>query len=259
MNKFFRFNQKFSIRIPFIITFFILSIISILTLNFASNFESSIFGFSLSRSERQMIWLALGVIIFFLFQFLRLRLLNEKIYSLYLITIFLLSLPFFADSVKGARNWIFGFQPSEFGKVIIVIALAKFLSDNKKNINNIYYIIISALIILIPTLIFFAQKDIGTALVYFSILIPMLYWIGLSPKYCFLIFSPIAVGYINMTFNVYDYYNIDSLYPIFILIIWLFINFIFLIKNNKKTFTMVSSIISIVFINIFFTIVSNYS
>ena len=261
MNKIFRFSQRFYIRIPILISFIILPIISLLVLQYAANFESSIFGVMLSRVEKQFIWLILGFFIFLILQFLRVRFLNEKIYLMYMLTILLLILPFFADAVKGAKNWIFGFQPSELGKIIIVIALAKFLSDNKKNINTISSILISAIIILIPTLIFIGQKDIGTALVYFSILIPMLYWIGLKPIYCFLIFTPIAAGYINMTFNVYGdnigYSN--SSIPILILFAWLIINFIFLIRSNKKGVNILILLASIFFINIFFTIISDYS
>ena len=261
MNKIFRFSQRLYIRIPILISFIILPIISLLVLQYAANFESSIFGVMLSRVEKQFIWLILGFFIFLILQFLRVRFLNEKIYLMYMLTILLLILPFFADAVKGAKNWIFGFQPSELGKIIIVIALAKFLSDNKKNINTISSILISAIIILIPTLIFIGQKDIGTALVYFSILIPMLYWIGLKPIYCFLIFTPIAAGYINMTFNVYGdnigYSN--SSIPILILFAWLIINFIFLIRSNKKGVNILILLASIFFINIFFTIISDYS
>ena len=153
MNKIFRFNQSLSIKIPFLITFIIMPIISLMVLKFAGNFDSPIFGVMLSRVEKQFIWIVLGILIFFILQFLRLRFLNEKIYLLYSVTVILLMLPFFADAVKGANNWIFGFQPSEFGKIVIVIALAKFLSDNKKNINTISSVLISAVIILIPTLI----------------------------------------------------------------------------------------------------------
>ena len=264
MNRIFRFNQKFLIRIPFLITFIVLPVISLLILQYTNNFNNPIFGFMLSKVEKQFVWLILGFIIFMILQFLRLRFLNEKIYSMYLITIILLLLPFLGDAIKGAQNWFMGFQPSEFGKIIIVIALAKFLSDNKKNINNIYFVFIASIIILIPTIIFVIQKDIGTALVYFSIFIPMLYWIGLKPSYCFLIFSPIAIGYVNMTFNVYRdpenpaIYN-DSIIPILVLISWLIINFIFLFKNSKKSSNIFILTISILFINIFFAIFSNYS
>jgi len=264
MNKIFRFNQRLSIKIPFLLTFIILPVISLLILQYTNNFNNPIFGFMLSKTQKQLIWIILGCIIFLILQFLRLRFLNEKIYSMYFFTVILLLLPFLADAIKGAKNWFMGFQPSEFGKIIIVIALSKFLSDNKKNINNIYFVFISAIIILIPTIIFIIQKDIGTALVYFSIFIPMLYWVGLKPSYCFLIFSPIAAGYVNMTFNVYGdpknstIYN-DSIIPFLVLIVWLIINFVFLLKNSKKNSNIFILTISILFINIFFTMFSHYS
>ena len=216
MNRIFRFDQKFSVRIPFLLSFLILSIFSLLILQYTNNFNNPLFGFMVSKVQKQFLWLILGFIIFLILQFLRLRFLNEKIYPMYFVTIILLLLPFLDGSIKGSQNWFMGFQPSEFGKIIVVIAISKFLSDNKKNINNIYIIFISGMIILIPTLIFFIQKDIGTALVYFSIFIPMLYWVGLKSSYCFLIFSPIAAGYINMAFNVYgdpknpDIYNVNK-------------------------------------------------
>ena len=133
---------------------------------------------------------------------------------------------------------VFGFQPSEFGKIIIVIAFAKFLSDNKKNINNPITILISSIIILIPALIFLYQKDIGTSLVYFSIFIPMLYWAGLNPAYCFLIFSPVGAGYVKMSFLVHESYNMNITTSIITLSIWIILNFIFLSKIYKQKFNL---------------------
>ena len=86
--------------------------ISLYILNYAGNFESSILGlnFSLSRVEKQFLWIILGFLTFFIMQFLRIRFLNEKIYSLYIITIIMLLLPFLSDAVKGSQNWFLGFN-----------------------------------------------------------------------------------------------------------------------------------------------------
>ena len=117
----------------------------------------------------------------------------------------LMCLPFTQPEIRGAKNWFLFFQPSEPSKLIIVMALAKFLSDNKKRINNFYFILISFSIILIPVLILIAQKDVGTALIYLSILIPMLYWSGLNTFYIFLFLSPVISLYVNMIGNVYTH------------------------------------------------------
>ena len=261
INRVFTLNQKFFIRFPFIITCIILPFISLYILNYAGNFESSILGlnFSLSRVEKQFLWIILGFLTFLIIQFLRIRFLNEKIYSLYIITVIMLLLPFLSDAVKGSQNWFFGFQPSEFGKIIIVIAFSKFLSDNKKNINNPITVLISSIIILIPALIFLYQKDIGTSLVYFSIFIPMLYWAGLKPAYCFLIFSPVGAGYVKMSFLVHESYNMNITASIITLSIWIILNFIFLSKIYKQKFNVVMIIFSIIIINIMTSVASDIS
>ena len=87
MNRLFTYNQKFSIRIPILITIIILPIISLLILSSAGNYESYIFGFLLNRVEKQMLWFFLGLNIFIMIQFVRIRILNEKINFLYILLI----------------------------------------------------------------------------------------------------------------------------------------------------------------------------
>ena len=135
----------------------------------------------------------------------------------------LMCLPFTQPEIRGAKNWFLFFQPSEPSKLIIVMALAKFLSDNKKRINDLYPILISGLIILLPVLILVAQKDVGTALIYLSILMPMLYWSGLNSFYIFLFFSPILSLYVNMIGNVYAHNVWEGNFPFIALIVWIFI------------------------------------
>jgi len=267
MNRLFTYNQKFSIRIPIFITIIILPIISLFILSSAGNYESRIFGFLLNRVEKQMLWFFLGLNIFIMMQFIRLRILNEKINFLYILLIALILLPYLNDATKGAQNWFLGFQPSELGKIIIVAAFAKFLSDRKDQINNLVYIFTSLIIILIPVFVFISQKDIGTALVYCSIICPMLYWIGLKNSILFLLISPIIISYISITFGVYEFHAeqpviIKTFYfPNLLLFSWLLINFLFILKKllDKKLFIINKFfiILSIILINISFSLISN--
>jgi len=171
----------------------------------------------------------------------------------------LISLPFFSEEIKGAQNWIFGFQPSEICKIIIVMVLAKFLSDNHKRINSPYSVFISLIIVLIPIIILSIQKDIGTALIYSSILLPMLYWAGLSLFYIFLILSPIISMYVNMSYNIYDSYSIEGVFPIFLLSLWLFSIFLVLFKLffTQSNINRYRYIIIILIINISTVIISD--
>ena len=94
-----------------------------------------------------------------LIQFIRLRFFHEKMPFLYTFFLFFILLPFFSEATKGAQNWFMGFQPSEFGKIIIVISLAKVLSDNKKLLGNIFFLAMCLFMIIVPILIFILQTS----------------------------------------------------------------------------------------------------
>ena len=63
MNRIFRFDQKFSIKIPFLLSFIVLSIFSLLILQHINNFNNLLFGFMVSKVQKQFLWLILGFII----------------------------------------------------------------------------------------------------------------------------------------------------------------------------------------------------
>ncbi|SVE13996.1 uncharacterized protein METZ01_LOCUS466850, partial [marine metagenome] len=170
----------------------------------AGNFESEFFGLIFSRVQKQILWVFIGMFLFVVIQFIRLRFFHEKMFFLYFAFLFIIILPFFSESTKGAQNWFLGFQPSEIGKIIIVISLAKILSDNKKHINNIIFLFVSILLLFIPVSIFVAQKDLGAALVYSFIFIPMIYWTGVKAFLIFFLISPILTVYTNLYIKIYD-------------------------------------------------------
>ena len=112
MNRIFNFNQKFYIRIPILISIIFLSLISFLILKSAGNFESEFFGIMFSRVQKQILWVFIGMFLFIVIQFVRLRFFHEKMFFLYFAFLFIIILPFFSESTKGAQNWILGFQQS---------------------------------------------------------------------------------------------------------------------------------------------------
>ena len=238
MNRVFNFNQKFHIRLPILFSVFFLSLISISILRSAGNFESEIFGIMFSRSEKQILWILIGIFVFIMAQFIRLRFFHERMFLLYFSFLFIIVLPFFSESTKGAQNWFFGFQPSEIGKIVIVISLAKILSDNIKRINNVLFLFVCMLLLFIPISIFIIQRDLGAALVYSFIFIPMIYWSGVKPFLIFFLISPILSVYTNLYIQIYNSNPQYEGYPYIFLILFLILNFIFLISflaNNKET------------------------
>lgn len=88
---------------------------------------------------------------------------------------------------RGAQRWIdlgpFQLQPSEIAKLFIVLVLAKFLADNESQIGTKWRpLILSMVIIAIPTALVYFEPDLGTALVFLFIWGVMILAAGLSWK-----------------------------------------------------------------------------
>jgi rod shape determining protein RodA len=85
-------------------------------------------------------------------------------------------------ATRGSRRWIdvgfFTFQPSEFGKVVFVLALAGFAAERARSIQTISAPLRILGYGLIPILLVFLQPDIGTALVYTAALAAILFVAG---------------------------------------------------------------------------------
>jgi rod shape determining protein RodA len=91
--------------------------------------------------------------------------------AIYAITLLLMLLVFpLADTTRGSKRWIeigpFQFQPSEFGKLLFVLALAGFLADRARRLGDPRVVLQAVGLALVPIVLVFKQPDLGTALVY---------------------------------------------------------------------------------------------
>lgn len=117
---------------------------------------------------------------------------------LYLFGILLMLLTFvIGKDISGSRSWIalgggFNLQPAELCKVFTALALAKYLSRQDVEFNNLRSHWIAIAIALLPALLSIAQKETGLALVYFSFFLVM-YREGLPSAYLILGFSVIVL------------------------------------------------------------------
>jgi rod shape determining protein RodA len=87
-----------------------------------------------------------------------------------------------AAATRGSRRWIdvgfFTFQPSEFGKVVFVLALAGFVAERSRPVTSVRAPLAIIGYGLVPILLVFVQPDIGTALVYAAALAAVLFVAG---------------------------------------------------------------------------------
>jgi rod shape determining protein RodA len=83
---------------------------------------------------------------------------------------------------RGSHRWIdlgfFRFQPSEFGKLLFVLALAGFLAERSKRLHDVRTTASALGLAALPMLLVFVQPDFGTALVYAAALAAVLFVAG---------------------------------------------------------------------------------
>ena len=88
----------------------------------------------------------------------------------------------FAEAVRGSKRWIdlgpFQFQPSEFGKLFFVLAIAGFLVERSRRIGEVGTVLAAIGLGLVPIGLVFLQPDLGTALVYGAALSAVLFLSG---------------------------------------------------------------------------------
>ena len=131
---------------------------------------------------RQAIYAGIGLVLMYgvsRIDYSRLRELRYPIYGL-MIALVLLVLGI-AQATRGAKAWIplpgFNFQPSELGKVLLVLALAAFVVDRMRSMGR-HTTARIMLLGLIPTMLVMAEPDLGSAMVYVAATLAILYVAG---------------------------------------------------------------------------------
>jgi rod shape determining protein RodA len=88
----------------------------------------------------------------------------------------------FAEAVRGSKRWIdlgpFQFQPSEFGKLLFVLAIAGFLVERGRRVGELGTVVTAIGLGLLPVGLVFLQPDLGSALVYGAALTAVLFLSG---------------------------------------------------------------------------------
>lgn len=184
--------RKDKINFYILVPIFLLSIISILAIYSALTYTSSSLG---NLALKQGVWYLLGwVLVFILF-----KLKNEYLYrhtwTLYIIgNILLLLLLFFATPINNSRCWftipgIGSFQPSEFMKIFIMLALATMIHNFRSDYTNptifeeFKFILKSFIVVLIPSLLTFLEPDTGSVLIYLIIYFSMMFASGIRIRW----------------------------------------------------------------------------
>jgi rod shape determining protein RodA len=136
--------------------------------------------------QRQGIYAGIGMLLALLLSRIDYSRLREYKWGLLAVMIALNLVVYGMAPVQGARRWIplpfLSFQSSEFGKVLIIIALAGFAVDRSRRLHERRTTARIMLLALVAAMLVIPQPDLGTGMVYVAIGFSILFFAGTSWK-----------------------------------------------------------------------------
>src|SRR6202035_538310 len=137
---------------------------------------------------RQIYWVVGGVGMMFLISLVNYQALLDRIHWFYIAAVAsLMAVLLLGQKYLGARRWIKmpggnHFQPSEWVKLILILAVAKYFADMRQRELSWSDFMKAGAIVGVPMLMVLAQPDLGTALTYVPIAIMGIFLGGLQWK-----------------------------------------------------------------------------
>lgn len=181
-------TAKYFSRIDFRVCFILLALMSISLLvisSYSSYSADTVFFTPLVKTQLE--WFLIGGLFFVFFAGFDYNLLREWAWILYLLSILSLIGLFFTEPIQHVHRWYrlpfisHNFQPSEYAKLALVIALSWFLERRAAVSRRLSTSLGGLLIVAIPFVLIFKQPDLGTAQVLMPITLVMFYFGDLSP------------------------------------------------------------------------------
>ncbi|HLZ45105.1 MAG TPA: rod shape-determining protein RodA [Gemmatimonadales bacterium] len=150
--------------------------------------------------QRQVLWLAISLVVAWLVFRTSPRMLEWATPWVYGIALLLLVVTLFlgtgAGTAASSRSWLtfaghrFG-QPAELAKLAVVLMLARWLAALREPPSTLRDLIVPGVIAGVPCLLVLKQPDLGSAIVFVTILFFMLFWAGTKPSLLVLMGSPV--------------------------------------------------------------------
>ncbi len=137
---------------------------------------------------KQIYWILGGLAAMFLVSLVNYQLLLEQVHWMYVVALTsLIAVLLFGQRYLGAKRWIKmpaggHFQPSEWVKLILILAVAKYFADLQQRDLSWPDFLKAGAIVSFPMLLVLKQPDLGTALTYLPVAIMGLFLGGLRWK-----------------------------------------------------------------------------
>lgn len=179
---------------------------------------------------KQLMWIGISFVTIGLLMLIDSKFFTAFAFIFYAITILMLILVIFLGvEVNSAHSWFrigsFSFQPVELAKVATALTIGKILSRFQFSFTRIQDLVVLVTVWLLPVAIIILQNDMGSALVFFSLLI-VFFREGMTPLILFFGIMAIVIFILTLL--------ISNLY-IELLLVAVFFILLFLRKQRKLT------------------------
>jgi rod shape determining protein RodA len=144
--------------------------IALVAVGIAAGYSATINSSGLEElTYRQIAYAIIGFILMIILSFVDYRFLESIQKPLYAVLIVVLGVLLIIGQMRfGAQRWIdirlFPIQPSEIAKIIIIVVLAKYLTDSFEVMGHLRHVIFSLLFIFPPILLIYFQPALGTSI-----------------------------------------------------------------------------------------------
>jgi len=158
--------------------------------------------FNESYTMRQANWMALAATLALVVINVSYQRFIDISYMLYAVNVLLLTAVLAMGSIRlGAQRWFsigtFAFQPSEFMKLSLILALANYIGSRKEAMSSARSLIVPVILMAIPFGLVILQPDLGTALLLVPVFFAMLFAGGARMRYLVIM---AAAGLASMPF-----------------------------------------------------------
>jgi len=138
--------------------------------------------------SRQEVYIAVGAILATVAAAINPDIYRRYAKALYAVSVTLLLLVLVVgDNVRGSKRWIelgsFRLQPSELGKILLILFLAAFVTDRIRRDSPSRTMWAAVGLAALPMMLVFKEPDFGSTLIYGSVLLAVLFFSGLPWKH----------------------------------------------------------------------------
>lgn len=181
MSRYIRFRDFDWVLLTFVLIICVLGITEIYSATLNTKFEGI--------HVKQIYWVVGGVAVMFIVSFINYQVLLENVHWMYIAGIVgLIAVMIFGRTYLGAKRWIqvpgLGHvQPSEWIKLILIIAMAKYFADYHDRELPFRELVKAGMIVAVPMLMVLRQPDLGTSLTYVPVAAMALFLGGLKLRH----------------------------------------------------------------------------